>query len=59
VKTFFTKILILEITSRSGPIGWRKKYKAMIKEIRYAYGKLTYENYCKHIRIKDLQNKIF
>jgi hypothetical protein len=29
------------------------------EEIRYTYGKLTYENYCKHIRIKDLQNKTF
>ncbi len=31
MKKFFTKMLMLEITSRKGLIGWYKKYKTMGK----------------------------
>lgn len=56
MKKFFTKILMLEITSRKGFIGWYKKYKTMGKEIKEFYGDLTYENYCKYINSKHFSN---
>lgn len=39
---------MLEITLRKGLIGWHRKYKTMVKEIRDIYGYLSYENYCKY-----------
>ena len=56
MKKFYTKILMLEITSRKGLICWYRKYKTMGKEIRENYGGLTYENYCKYINSKHFYN---
>lgn len=52
INIFFTKILMLEITSRNGLIGWYKKYQIMKNDIQKSYGDLNYTNYCKFINIK-------
>jgi hypothetical protein len=53
MKNIFTKLLLLEISSRCGFIGWYKKYKTMKKEIIEFYAELSYENYCKYITNKE------
>lgn len=49
MKNFFTKILMIEISSRLGFIGCIKRYQVMSEEIKKIYGELNYENYCKYI----------
>ena len=49
MNNFFTKILMLEISTRLGFIGSIKRYQVMGQEIKKIYGELNYENYCKYI----------
>ena len=53
MKNIFTKILILELATRNGFIGFHKKYKTIKKEIIEIYGKLSYENYCNYVNNKE------
>lgn len=45
MKNFFTKILMIEISTRLGIIGSIKRYQIMSQEIKKTYGELNYENY--------------
>lgn len=56
MNNFFTKILMLEISTRLGFIGSIKRYQVMGQEIKKIYGELNYENYCKYINSYEGQN---
>jgi hypothetical protein len=55
MEKFFTKLLILEITSRNGLRTWRNEYKTLLKNIKDSYDYLSYNNYCKYMRLKYKQ----
>lgn len=53
MKIFFTKLLMIELSTRNGFIGSYNRYKNMGKSICTKYGSLTYDNYLKFVRSEN------